>query len=138
MAFLYRLINQLVYVWISKSSEIVANKSMVCKLFKAFYTLKQALKLWYKWLWKFLLKKLDLHQINTNYSIFVIEIDIKGPIVSIFIDDIKIIGVQRSGIIKQVKKKLTTAFDIIDIGPISFYLSLKIERDCIKKIFKLS
>lgn len=40
-------------------------------------------------------------------------------------------------IIKQVKKKLGKACNMIDIGSISFYFSLKIEKDCIKKILKL-
>ncbi len=44
-AFLYRIINQLVYVQIPKDSEDANHKRMVYKLLKAFYGLKQALKL---------------------------------------------------------------------------------------------
>ncbi len=44
-AFLYELIDQLVYVQILKGSKISANKNMVCKLLKALYGLKQAPKL---------------------------------------------------------------------------------------------
>lgn len=44
-AFFYKLINQLVYVQISKGFETVGNKGMVYKLFKAFYGLKKSFKL---------------------------------------------------------------------------------------------
>lgn len=44
-AFLYGLIDQLIYVQILKASETNANKGMVCKLLKAFYKLKQAPRL---------------------------------------------------------------------------------------------
>lgn len=38
-AFLYRMINQLVYIQISKGLKSSANKEMVCKLLKALYDL---------------------------------------------------------------------------------------------------
>ena len=68
-AFLYGLIDQLVYVQKPKGSESSANKGMVCKLLKAFYGLKQAPRLWYERLSKFLLKKLGLQRINADHSI---------------------------------------------------------------------
>ncbi len=55
IAFLYGLINQLVYVDIPKRSETEANRNMVCKLFKALYGLKQSPRLWYERLSTFLL-----------------------------------------------------------------------------------
>ena len=54
-AFLYDLINQLVYVDISKGSETELNRDIVCKLLKALYGLKQSPPLWYKRLSDFLL-----------------------------------------------------------------------------------
>ena len=47
-------------------------------------------------------------------------------------------GVKGSEVIEQVKRELAAAFDMIDMGPISFYFGLKVEKDCIKKILKLS
>lgn len=47
-AFLYGIINQLVYVQIPKRSENFTNKGMVCKLLKALYGLKQIPRLWYE------------------------------------------------------------------------------------------
>lgn len=44
-AFLYSFINWLIYIQMSNGFELSINKNMVYKLMKAFYELKQALKL---------------------------------------------------------------------------------------------
>ncbi len=134
--FLYRMIDQLAYVQISKGSETIANKRIVCKLLKALYGLKQAPRLWYERLSKFLLEKLGLKQINKDHSIFVTPPGINRPIVSKFVDDIKVMGVKRSGHIKKVKRKLAAEFEMIDMGPISFYQGQKVEIDRQKKTLK--
>lgn len=64
-----------------------------------------------------------------DHSIFITIAKINGPIVSIFINDIKAIGIKRLGHIKKVKLKLVAAFEIVNIGPISFYIELNVKRD---------
>ncbi len=137
-AFFYGLIDQLVYVEIPKGPESEENWNMVRKLLKTLYSLKQSPRLWYKRLSTFFLKKLGLKQINADHSIFVTDFGFDGPVVSIFIDDIKIMAPKRNGMIERVKVELTSGFSMADIGPISFYLCLKIERDRDKKTIKLS
>ncbi len=63
---------------------------------------------------------------------------INGPIVNTFVDDIKIMRAKNSGVINQVKQELTAAFEMADMGPISFYFGLKVSRDREKKTIKLS
>lgn len=46
--------------------------------------------------------------------------------------------VKKSGHIKKIKRKLVATFEMVDIGLISFYLGLKIEKDCQKKMLKIS
>ena len=43
-----------------------------------------------------------------------------------------------TGIIQRIKSELTAAFLMVDMGPISFYLSLKVERDRANQTIKLS
>lgn len=62
---------------------------------------------------------------------------IKNFIVSIFLNDIKVFEVKGLKMIIYMKEKLTTAFKMIDISLISFYFSLKIDKNCEKNIFKL-
>ncbi len=137
-AFLYGLIDQLVYVEIPKGTESEDNRNMVCKLLKALYGLKQSLRLWYERLSTFLLQKLGFRRINAGHSIFLTNAGLEGPVVSTFVDDIKIMALKRSGMIEDVKAELASAFSMADMGPISFYLGLKVERDREKKTIKLS
>lgn len=136
-AFLYGLIDQLIYVEMPKGTETEANKN-VCKLLKALYVLKQSPRLWYESLSAFLLEKLGLKRTPANHSIFISEAGLNGPIVSTFVDDIKIMGPKGSDFIGKFKAELAAAFSMVDMGPISFYLGLKVIRDREKKTIKLS
>ena len=83
----------------------------------------------YKRVSEFLLHKLGLARINADHSIFISVAGLDGPVVSIFVDDIKIMTPKKSGHITRVKIELTATFSMVDIGSISFYLGLKIQRD---------
>lgn len=137
-AFLYGLIDQLIYVEIPKGTETEANKNIVCRLLKALYGLKQSPRLWYERLSGFLLEKLGLACIYADHSIFITKASLNGPIVSTFVDDIKIMGIKGNSFIARVKAELVAAFLMVDMGPISFYLGLKTTRDQEKKTIKLS
>lgn len=118
--FLLGLIDQLVYVQILKDSEDFTKKIKVYKLLKALYSPKQVSKLWYKRLSKFLLTWLDFCQININSSIFVTVIKINRLVVSMFVNDIKILKLKELSHIKKVKQLLAAAFKMVDMEPISF------------------
>lgn len=138
IVFLYGLIDQLVYIDILKGSKIEVNRNMIYKLFKALYSLKQSPQLWYKKLLTFLIRKLGLSQINVDHSIFVTKTGLNSLVVSTFVDDIKIMAPKENGITQRVKAELTTAFLMADMGFISFYLGLKVERDQVKQTIKFS
>lgn len=128
-AFLYGLIDQLVYVEIPKGTESATNRDMVCKLLKALYGLRQSSRLWYERLSNFFLEKLGLRRINADHSIFVTNAGLDGPVVTTFVDDIKIMAPKGRRMIERVKSELTSGFSMIDMGPISFYQGLKVQRD---------
>lgn len=75
---------------------------------------------------------------NADYSIFISLSNLNGPIISIFVDDIKIIAPKRSGFIKKVKAKLVITFSIFDMGLISFYLGFKVDCSQENKTLKFS
>ena len=99
IAFLYNFINQLVYVKILKGIETDANQDIIYKLLKILYDLKQSPCLWYKRLSNFLLQKLGLSWINTDHSNFVTKSGLNDLLVSMFVDDIKVMILKESGII---------------------------------------
>ncbi len=76
---------------------------------------------------------------NADHSIFVTNAGLDGLVVNMFVNaDIKIMASKESGMIKRVKSELISAFSIVDMGPVSFYLGLKVERDWVNQKIKLS
>ena len=55
-----------------------------------------------------------------------------------FVDDLNIIGPKGSPMISEVKKQLKIAFKMVDMGSISHYLGLKVERNRDNRTIKLS
>lgn len=85
-----------------------------------------------------MLKKLGLACTYTDHSIFIPKVRLNGPIMNIFIDNIKVMVPKGSGIIQYMKLELTIAFSIVNIGLINFHLELKLEKNREKQIIKLS
>lgn len=54
---------------------------------------------------------------------------INSPIVSSFVNNIKIMGAINFEVISWVNEELTVVFKMIDIESISFYLNLKVSQD---------
>lgn len=102
------------------------------------YGLKQSPHFWYKKLSSFSFEKIGLRQINADHSIFVTSTGLDGLVFSTFVDDIKIMAPKKSRIIEQVKSELTSAFSMVDMGPVSFYLGLKVECNQVNRKIKLS
>lgn len=99
---------------------------MICRLLKALYSLKQSSQLWYEKLSDFLLEKLSLARIHADHSIFITKASPNSPIVSTFVNDIKIMGIKGSGFIERLKSELAAVFLMVDMGLISLYLGLKV------------
>lgn len=74
---------------------------MVYKLLKALYGLKQSLHLWYKKPSTFFLEKLGLKQIQADQNIFIIDARLDRPIMSMFIDNIQIMGAKKVDLSKE-------------------------------------
>lgn len=55
------------------------------------------------------------------------ETGFNGPIISMFVNGIKIISPKESEFIQCVKTELVATFFIIDMGLISFYRGLKVK-----------
>ena len=136
-AFLYGIIDQLLYVEVPKGYE-QQWKNQVCLLKKVLYGLKQSPQLWYKRLANFLFTKLGLHRLHADHSIFATDQDIKNSIITSFIDNLNIFALLGSGIISCIKSELTTAFEMVNMGPLVFYVGLKVTRDQEKRTIKLS
>jgi hypothetical protein len=124
-AFLYGQIDKEIYVRLPTG---FTEGDRVCRLKKALYGLKQAPRLWFQTLTDFLLQRLGLHHLHADHSIFVSNDGLKGPIVTSWVDDLKIIAPTLL-IAQRVKNELSAAFKMTDLGAISYYLGMKVTRN---------
>ena len=97
----------------------------VCKLQKALYGLKQSARQWYKHLCQ-LLGKLGFKPITSDQAIFV-NLQ-KQMIVTSHIDDLLIFA-KDINIIQELKSNLSKEVDISDLGSISYYLGIEVNRN---------
>jgi Reverse transcriptase (RNA-dependent DNA polymerase)/gag-polypeptide of LTR copia-type len=131
-AFLYGEVEEEVFVQQPVGMEDPKHPDRVCKLFKALYGLKQAPRVWYRTICNFL-KKHGYQPLDSDASVFFGH----DTIIAIYVDDILIAGPNMQKI-KQLKKQLSDQFKMTDMGPCSFYLGMKIERDRKNRTLTLS
>lgn len=69
---------------------------------------------------------------------FVTDQEVHGPMISIWVDDLNLFTPRGSPWMQKMKDMLAAGFKMVDMGPISYYLGLKVERDRTKNTIKLS
>jgi hypothetical protein len=130
-AFLYKDLNKKIYIKLPKGYN--NNNTLVCKLVKSIYGLKQALKVWYKVINAFF-KRQRFAKSTYDLAVY-IQRDLPGSedaglpplIVVIYIDNLVIIRPKITQI-EQLKKALKQTFDITDLGEIKNLLGIQIKR----------
>jgi len=118
--FLYDFINQVVYVELSHSYELL-NK--VALLNKALYNLKQASCLWYKILHD-LLMSLDFCWLDFDHSMFIQN----SVIITVYVDDFLLVEKNKSAI-QNVKQCLNDMFKMSDLSSVFYYLDMKVKQN---------
>jgi transposase InsO family protein len=132
-AFLHGKIEETIYVEQPTGYE---QQGKVCLLRKGLYGLKQAPRMWYKTLHDFLVES-GFHRTQADHSVFVTDAGINGLIVTVYVDDLKIIGRDKQAI-QRLKNALSERFDMTDLGPISYYLGMSVRRDRAARTITLS
>ena len=105
-------------------------RGKVCKLLKGLYGLKQAPWLWQQKL-KTTLTQLGFQPLLTDDSVY-IKTWLGGSkdliILVMYVDDMLICG-PNSKLISQFKQQLSNAFDMQDLGPVTYFLGVRIVRN---------
>jgi hypothetical protein len=94
-------------------------------LLKALYGLKQAPRLWYEELKSFLIT-LKYMPIPADLCVFVSQQS--GQIIIVYVDDLILIG-RDIWTIKLLKEALRNKYKVRDLGPIAYYLGIRIIRN---------
>ena len=104
----------------------VTDERLVCRLKKSLYGLKQAARQWYLKLSTSLLE-LGFVQSKIESSLFVPN-DNQSTYILTYVDDILVASSRPDGI-ERVVKHLEKHFEIQNLGPIKFFLGIKINQD---------
>ena len=110
--------------------------NMVCKLNKSLYGLKQSPRLWGE---KFssVMKTIGFKRLSSDPSLYIYNRDDIKVIVPVFVDDITLASKSEKAVDRFVSE-LATHFKLRDLGPTSYLLGIKIDRDFENKQIFLS
>jgi Reverse transcriptase (RNA-dependent DNA polymerase) len=123
-AFLQGVLEEEVYMTLPPGHKNTSNPSLVCRLKKIIYGLKQSPRAWYVKL-SFSLLKNNFIKSTADSSMFIKNSQNTTIIVLVYVDDIIITGNDNEEI-KRVKKYLKDEFDIKDLGKLSYFLGIEI------------
>jgi len=134
-AFLNGDLNEEIYMeqpegFIQKGSE-----GKALQLLKAIYGLKQASRQWNKKI-NDTLHNLGFKRLQSDHGLYVKRTEHDIVIIILYVDDLTLIG-NNLKIINSVKGELSRSYEMTDLGEISSYLGMRIQRDRKKKIITL-
>lgn len=126
-AFLHGDLQEEIYMEQPEGFTAKGKEEYVCKLNKSLYGLKQAPRQWYM---KFesVMGEQGYIKTNTDHCVFFKRFgDDDFIILLLYVDDMLVVGRNMSRI-NQLKKQLSTSFDMKDLGPAEQILAMRIVR----------
>lgn len=102
------------------------NSSLVCKLHKSLYGLKEAPRAWFDKLHHTLLK-LGFHSAKSNRSLFIQITSQWSLYILVYVDDILITGSDDLAI-QRVLDQLNAAVALKDLGDLDYYLGIQVTK----------
>lgn len=111
---------------ISAQSTTQSTISLVCKLLKALYRLKQAPHQWFNKL-SSVLMQLGYTQSQIDHNLFVKNSGASITLILVYVDDILICR-NSPGEIQTIKVMLSNQFHMKDLGQVNYFLGLEISR----------
>ncbi|XP_040999437.1 uncharacterized mitochondrial protein AtMg00810-like [Juglans microcarpa x Juglans regia] len=124
-AFLYGDLDETIYMRLPPGY-LKKGDTRVCKLQKSLYGLKQASRQWNS---KFIVALVELGfvQSKSDYSLFTKKTNDYFVALLVYVDDILLASSDLS-VVQNIKHSLSTFFKLKDLGPIKYFLGMKIAR----------
>jgi hypothetical protein len=125
-AFLHRDLQEEVYMEIPPGFANNQTLGKVCKLKKSLYGLKQSPRAWFDTLRR-VVCDMGYYQCNGDHTVFYRHRGSCITILVVYVDDI-VIAEDDVEEIKSMKERLGRAFEVKDLGPLRYFLRIKIAR----------
>ena len=122
--FIHREIHGEIYMW--HPEDFIHYPSLVCRLKKSLYGLKQALWAWYAKMDNFLLS-LGFERCKYDPNVYLQNVSDLLQVIVLYVDDILITGSCIDDI-GSIKSSLHTEFSVTDLGLLKQFLGLEIEQ----------
>lgn len=126
IAFLNGEINEDVYVTQPEGFVKSGKEKWVYKLSKALYGLRQAPRAWYAKL-NACLEKLGFKRCPSEHAVYTKKNGGENLIVAVYVDDLLVTG-SSVAIIEDFKNQMNQAFEMTDMGLLSYYLGIEVKQ----------
>lgn len=123
-------------IYMEQPEGYVNNPNLVCRLRKALYGLKQAPRTWFLKL-KTELDSLGFYSSSADPSLYIKESNGEYIYLLVFVDDILIFAKDKTPI-QEVKDGIKSCFDIRDLGEVTRFIGIQVERDYKSKTIKIN
>jgi hypothetical protein len=127
IAFLHGDLEEEIYMKRLEGFVVNGKKELVCKLKKSLHGLKQSPRMWYQNFDTYILG-LGFVRSRVDHSVYSKQVGNHFIYVVLYVDDMLLVG-NNMDVIKEVKSKLSSKFDMKDLGAAKFILGMEIKRD---------
>ncbi|CAI7856378.1 unnamed protein product [Closterium sp. NIES-53] len=124
-AFLYGLVMEEVYM--RQPPRYDDGSGRILKLKRTLYGLKQSPRGWYKHIGDFLLQH-GFARSECNSTLYVLKEGEKQLVLLLYFDDLLLFSDSKD-LIREVKQRLWEEFAMRDLGPVTYYLGMHVDRD---------
>ncbi|CAI7865162.1 unnamed protein product [Closterium sp. NIES-53] len=124
-AFLYGLLMEEVYM--RQPPGYDDGSGRVWKLKRTLYGLKQSPRGWYKRIDDFLLQQ-GFARSECDSALYVLKEGEKQLVLLLYVDDLLLFSDSKD-LIREVKQRLGAEFTMRDLGPVTYYLGMHVDRD---------
>ncbi|KXJ71076.1 hypothetical protein RP20_CCG021563 [Aedes albopictus] len=110
-------------------------RDLVCRLNRSIYGLKQASRAWNKRFHQFV-TSIGFRRSDNDPCLYIRSVGQEKVFLVLYVDDMLIIGPNLK-VIQIVKKLLSKEFEMVDLGAVSSFLGMHIERDISGRIMRI-
>jgi hypothetical protein len=114
-------------IYMEQPEGFMQDSSLVCRLNKSLYGIKQALRAWYDKMESYLLSQNFVH-CKSNPNVYMLKTIDSLLLIVLYVDDLLIIGCLTSTI-STIKRILHENFLMTDMGLLHFFLGIEINHD---------